>query len=156
MGQIIKMSLVLSLVLLAIVQIPLDIRFRQLSRRATAVTTVVVVVSLAVDTWLTNNIAGGVHAFLWALVIGGSYLLLHRLAPHSLGFGDVLLVLPLTLAVAYGDAYEKIESVLYWQFLAACTGTLHAVVMRVWSRKSSIPFGPHLLLSALAVLTLSL
>jgi len=83
--------------------------------------------------------------------IVATYLLAHRISITGLGFGDVLLVMPLTLAVSY----RGLEPVLYWQLLAACTGALHAVVMRVSRRESNVPFGPHLLLAALAVLVVS-
>lgn len=86
------------------------------------------------------------------LFVAGMYGLLHRTSPKSLGWGDVLLVAPLTLAVAY----VAIERVLWWQLLAAVTGALHAVAARVLGARNHVPFGPHLLFGAWLMLLLSL
>ena len=138
-------------IILSLVQIPLDLRTRTLSRRATLFATIVVVLALAVETISSESVRRLSLAAVMTLLVGVAYFLLHRLSTYALGLGDVLLVIPLTLAVSYGG----VEPVLYWQLMAACSGALHAVVMRVWRRESSIPFGPHLLLAALAVLVAS-
>ena len=147
MGRI-EAAVIGIILILSLVQIPLDFRTRTLSRRATLFATIAVLLALAVETISSESVRRLSLAAVVALVVGFVYFLLHRLSTCALGFGDVLLVIPLTFAVSYGG----VEPVLYWQLLAACSGALHAVVMRVWRRESSIPFGPHLLLAALAVL----
>ena len=150
MGRI-EAAVIGIILILSLVQIPLDFRTRTLSRRATLFATIAVVLALAVETISSESVRRLSLAAVVALFIGFVYFLLYRLSTYALGFGDVLLVIPLTLAVSYGG----VEPVLYWQLMAACSGALHAVVMRVWRRESSIPFGPHLLLAALAVLAAS-
>jgi len=41
-----------------------------------------------------------------------------------------------------------VERVLWWQLVAATTGAVHAVWVRVRSGSSHVPFGPHLLVAA--------
>ena len=150
MGRI-EAAVIGIILILSLVQIPLDLRTRTLSRRATLFATIVVVLALAVETTSSESVRRLSLATVMTLLVGVAYFLLHRLSTYALGLGDVLLVIPLTLAVSYGG----VEPVLYWQLMAACSGALHAVVMRVWRRESSIPFGPHLLLAALVVLVAS-
>ena len=137
---------------LACIQIPMDMRRGLLSRRATllAIVAMVVVISAAaiINRELTQAVLYGVVTALVASVYG----LLHRLSPRSLGWGDVLLVIPLTLAVAY----VALERMLWWQLVAATTGAVHAVWVRVRSGSSHVPFGPHLLVAAWLTLVLSI
>jgi len=151
MTSMLSTIVVCIVVALCLRQIPLDVKSRVLSRQASFIATGALVMVLASELvaigsyrWLTVGLPS-------TTLIVAAYFLVHRISPSGLGFGDVLLVMPLTLAVSYGG----VEPVLYWQLLAACSGALHAVVMRVWRRESSIPFGPHLLLAALVVLVAS-
>jgi len=82
------------------------------------------------------------------VVVTVAYALLHRVSPRSLGLDDVLLVVPLTLAVAHAN----LHLVLWWQLLAATTGAMHAVVVKRCRGRASIPFGPHPILTAWALL----
>lgn len=133
-------------------QIPLDVRRRVLSRRATGSATFAVLVVMVVDLSVTRQIERARMAFIWSLAVGGLYLSLNRVSPKSLGFGDVLLVVPLTLAVSYVAG----EYVLMWQLLAAGSAATHGLVVRVTRGMSLIPFGPHLLGAAWLVLVFSL
>jgi len=150
MGRI-EAAVIGIILILSLVQIPLDFRTRTLSRRATLFATIAVLLALVVETISSESVRRLSLAAVMTLFVGVAYFLLHRLSTYALGFGDVLLVIPLTLAVAY----RGVESMLYWQLLAACIGSVHAVMMRVWRRESGIPFGPHLLLAALVVLVAS-
>jgi prepilin signal peptidase PulO-like enzyme (type II secretory pathway) len=87
-----------------------------------------------------------------ALVMVTVYAMTHRISPSSLGWGDVLLVVPLTLAIAY----VSVERVLWWQLVAASTGAVQAGWVRVRHGRSHVPFGPHLLFAAWMVLVTSL
>lgn len=138
-------------IILSLVQIPLDIRTKVLSRKATLLTTVALLTFIGAESARAGSVRWLAAGVGMVLIIGVGYYLLHHCLPEALGFGDVLLVIPLTLAVSY----VGIEGVLHWQLLAACTGALHAIVMRLWRGQRSIPFGPHLLLAALAVLIVS-
>jgi leader peptidase (prepilin peptidase)/N-methyltransferase len=86
-----------------------------------------------------------------AALVVAVYGLLHRLSPRSLGWGDVLLVAPLGLALGYVAA----DRVAAWQLLASTTGAIHALVLQRLRGVSTIPFGPHLLVAAWLVLLVS-
>ena len=136
---------------LLIVQTPMDVRTRHLSRRATMVAVALVSLVIAVDVIGNGAVQSGGVAFGVAAVVVAVYALLHRLSPRSLGWGDVLLVAPLGLALGYVAA----DRVVVWQLLASTTGAIHALALRRIRGASGIPFGPHLLFVAWLVLLVS-
>ena len=136
---------------LLIVQAPMDVRTRHLSRRATMVAVALVSLVIAVDVIGDGVGQSGGVAFGVAAVVVAVYALLHRLSPRSLGWGDVLLVAPLGLALGYVAA----DCVVVWQLLASTTGAIHALALQRIRGASSIPFGPHLLFVAWLVLLVS-
>ena len=137
---------------LLIVQTPMDLRTRHLSRWAT-----VIAIALVSAVIMVNVVGGDVGvrsavvAVSIAAVVVAVYALLHRLSPRSLGWGDVLLVAPLGLALGYVAA----DRVAVWQLLASTTGAIHALVLRRLRGVRTIPFGPHLLVAAWLVLLVS-
>jgi prepilin signal peptidase PulO-like enzyme (type II secretory pathway) len=106
---------------------------------------------IAVDVIGNGAVESGGVAFGIAAVVVAVYALLHRLSPRSLGWGDVLLVAPLGIALGYVAA----DRVVVWQLLASTTGAIHALVLRRLRGASGIPFGPHLLFAAWLVLLVS-
>ena len=136
---------------LLIVQAPMDVCTRHLSRRATMVAVALVGVVIAVDVIGDGVGQSAVVAVSVAAVVVAVYALLHRLSPRSLGWGDVLLVAPLGLALGYVAA----DRVVVWQLLASTTGAIHALALRRIRGASGIPFGPHLLFATWLVLLVS-
>jgi leader peptidase (prepilin peptidase) / N-methyltransferase len=136
---------------LLLVQTPLDVRTRHLSRRATVIAIALVSVVIAVDVVGGVGVRSAVVAVGVAAVVMAVYALLHRLSPRSLGWGDVLLVAPLGLALGYVAA----DRVVVWQLLASTTGAIHALVLGRLRGVRTIPFGPHLLAAAWLVLLVS-
>ena len=136
---------------LACIQIPMDSRQKLLSRRATFLATVAIAVVICAATIMNRELTRAALCVVVTALVISMYGLLHRLSPRSLGWGDVLLVAPLTLAVAY----VAVERVLWWQLVAATTGAAHAVWVRVRSGSSHVPFGPHLLVAAWLMLVVS-
>ena len=137
---------------LLIVQTPLDARTRHLSRRATVIAAALVSAVIAMDVVgddVGARSAGSAVSV--AAVVVAVYALLHRLSPRSLGWGDVLLVAPLGLALGYVAA----DCVAVWQLLASTTGAIHALMLRRLRGVRTIPFGPHLLVAAWLVLLAS-
>jgi leader peptidase (prepilin peptidase)/N-methyltransferase len=106
---------------------------------------------IAMDVVGDDAVQSGGVAFGSAAVAVAVYALLHRLSPRSLGWGDVLLVAPLGIALGYVAA----DRVVVWQLLASTTGAIHALVLRRLRGASGIPFGPHLLVAAWLVLLVS-
>lgn len=134
---------------LMLVQAPLDLVTRRLYRSVTLVAsaaTLLVVVVAARD-----DISSALVALGAAVAVAAVYVVLHKVSPSSLGWGDVLLVVPLAHAVGY----VALDRVAVWQLLASVTGALHALVARRLRGTRSIPFGPHLLLTAWLVLLAS-
>jgi leader peptidase (prepilin peptidase) / N-methyltransferase len=137
---------------LLIVQTPMDLRMQHLSRRVTVIAIALVSAVIAVD--VVAGVAGVRSAVVTvgsAAVVVAAYAFLHRLSPRSLGWGDVLLVAPLGLAIGYVAA----DRVVVWQLLASTTGAIHALMLRQLRGVSTIPFGPHLLVAAWLVLLAS-
>jgi len=151
MNRLTVVALVAVVTALMMVQVPLDFRTQRLSRRATTWAVVAVAIVVAVDASASGAFAPAALSVMTAVAVVGVYWLLHLVSPRSLGWGDVLLVAPLTLAVAY----VAVERVLWWQLVAATTGAVHAVWVRVRSGSSHVPFGPHLLVAAWLILVAS-
>jgi len=151
MNQLAIVALVAVVTALMMVQVPLDFRTHRLSRRATTWATVAVAIVVAAATWVSGAVAPAVVGVMSAVVVVGAYWLLHFVSSQSLGWGDVLLVAPLTLALAY----VSVDRVLLWQLVAATSGAVHAIWARVRSGSSHVPFGPHLLVAAWLMLVVS-
>lgn len=150
-NQLTIVALLAVVTVLMVAQVPLDLRTHRLSRRATIWAAVVVSIIVVVDAWVGGAFETATLSLISAMAVIGVYLFLHHVSPRSLGWGDVLLVTPLTLAVAY----VAVERVLWWQLVAATTGAVHAVWVRVRSVSSHVPFGPHLLIAAWLMLVAS-
>jgi hypothetical protein len=151
MNRFTVVTLLVVVSVLMMVQVPLDLRTHRLSRRATTWAAVAVAIVVVADAWVSGGFAPVAVSVISAVVVAGVYWLVHRVSPQSLGWGDVLLVAPLTLAVAY----VAVERVLWWQLVAATTAAAHAVWVRIRSGSSRVPFGPHLLVAAWLMLVLS-
>jgi hypothetical protein len=76
---------------------------------------------------------------------------LHWCSPAALGWGDVLLVAPLALAVVSVRSY----SLFVWLLLASSSAAVHGLALWRRSGRSHVPFGPHLLGAAWLVLVYS-
>lgn len=137
---------------LLLLQTPLDVTTRRLSRPVTLVALAAVVSVISVDFVLHGRASADIFIFLLSLATFGAYWLTHWTSPASLGWGDVLIVLPLSLALS---AVEK-NALLTWQLLSAVFGMTHVVASRYWRSTSTIPFGPHLLGAAWLVMVFSL
>lgn len=151
MNRLTVIALVAVVTVLMMVQVPLDLRTHRLSRTATTFAGFAVGGIIAIDAVVTGAISSVGMALLVTIAVTGVYGTSHRMSPRSLGWGDVLLVAPLTLTLAY----LEVEHVLWWQLMAATTGAVHAVWVRVRSGSTHVPFGPHLLIAAWLMLVAS-
>jgi prepilin signal peptidase PulO-like enzyme (type II secretory pathway) len=86
-----------------------------------------------------------------ALAVVALFGVLQRISPRSLGWGDVLLVAPLALAVAF----VSVSQLPVWLMIAAGTAAIHGALLRWLRGKQMLPFGPHLLVAAWLVLLVS-
>lgn len=148
-----RLLLIALVSVLGLIQIPLDIRFHLLSRRATFGILVSVVVVLLSDTMLqSQSIERLSSSILVSSVVTLVYFIAHRVSPKMLGFGDVLLVTPLGLAVTYAD----LNAVLDWQLAASSTAGLHGIIAWAIGGRQTIAFGPYLIVTAWLILVLSI
>jgi len=134
---------------LMVVQAPLDLAMRRLYRSVTLIASAATLMVVGVAA--NDDVASALPAFGATVAVTAVYVVLHKVSPSSLGWGDVLLVVPLAIAVGY----VALDRVAIWQLLASATGALHALVTRRLRDTASIPFGPHLLVSAWLVLLAS-
>jgi leader peptidase (prepilin peptidase)/N-methyltransferase len=84
---------------------------------------------------------------LGGLAFGGPVLIVHVVAPSSLGFGDV------KLAAALGAALGLIEPGL--GLLALCVASAATAAVGLMRRRRSLPFGPGLVLGATIALLIA-
>jgi len=135
---------------LTVIQAPLDVVTRRLSRYATLMSLGVVFIVWVIEV-VKSARSSALRALVIALVVVTMFAALHRLSPRSLGWGDVLLVAPLALSVALVST----NGVVVWQLLASGSGAVHAIAGRFLAGNRTIPFGPHLLFGAWLVLVVS-
>lgn len=92
-------------------------------------------------------------ALLGGLVLGAAYFALFLIHPNGMGFGDVKLALSLGVALGwYGWAVLFIGA--FAGFLLGSLYGLGLIVLRRANRKTAIPFGPFMIVGALAGLLL--
>jgi prepilin signal peptidase PulO-like enzyme (type II secretory pathway) len=136
---------------LLVVQTPIDLATHRLLRLPTGVATVMVAMVYCIsllDRGLRIDVLVSWGSALAVVVLFG---VLQRISPRSLGWGDVLLVVPLALAVAF----VSVSQLPVWLMIAAGTAALHGVVLRWLRGEQMLPFGPHLLFAAWLVLLVS-
>lgn len=92
-------------------------------------------------------------ALLGGLVLGAAYFVLFLIHPNGMGFGDVKLALSLGVALGwYGWAVLFVGA--FAGFLLGSLYGLGLIVLRRANRKTAIPFGPFMIVGALAGLLL--
>jgi prepilin signal peptidase PulO-like enzyme (type II secretory pathway) len=134
-------TLLVVLTLLFLVQGPIDFLTMRLSRPVTAFAFIAAAAIVTIDAHITNSWPNAAAAWLIAAAVVAFFGILHRYTPKSLGFGDVLLVAPLALAVGYVVP----QNIALWLLLASALAALHGGARRIRRSAPMIPFGPHLL-----------
>ena len=128
---------------LTIVQTPIDLVLHRLTRPATLAALVVMLAVLGARV-ATSNLSSVAPIVIAAVSVTAAFAILHVVSPRSLGWGDVLIVAPLSLAVAAVST----SRVIPWLFLACCTAGAHGLLVRARRGERFVPFGPHLLVAA--------
>lgn len=128
---------------LTIVQTPIDLVLHRLTRPAT-LTALVVMLAVLGARVATSNLSSVAPIVIAAVSVTAAFAILHVVSPRSLGWGDVLIVAPLSLAVAAVST----SRVIPWLFLACCTAGAHGLLVRARRGERFVPFGPHLLVAA--------
>jgi leader peptidase (prepilin peptidase) / N-methyltransferase len=92
-------------------------------------------------------------ALLGGLVLGAAYFVLFLIHPNGMGFGDVKLALSLGVVLGwYG--WAVLFTGAFAGFLLGSVYGLGLIVLRRADRKTAIPFGPFMIVGALAGLLL--
>ena len=128
---------------LTIVQTPIDLVLHRLTRPATLAALVVMLAVLGARV-ATSKLSSAAPIVIAAVGVTVAFTILHVVSPRSLGWGDVLIVAPLSLAVAAVST----SRVIPWLFLACCTAGAHGLLVRARRGERFVPFGPHLLVAA--------
>jgi len=134
-------TLLVVLTLLFLVQGPFDFLTMRLSRPVTACAFIATAAIVTIDTRIANSWTNAATTWLVATAVVALFGVLHWYTPKSLGFGDVLLVAPLALAVGYVFP----QNIALWLLLASASAALHGGARRMRRSTPMIPFGPHLL-----------
>jgi hypothetical protein len=129
--------------ILSIVQTPIDLVLHRLTRPITLAALVVLVAVLCARV-ATTNVSSVAPMVIAAVSVTSAFAVLHVVSPRSLGWGDVLIVAPLSLAVAAVSS----SRVIPWLLLACCTAGAHGLLVRARHGERFVPFGPHLLVVA--------
>jgi predicted MFS family arabinose efflux permease len=125
---------------LTVLQAPLDLLTRRLSRPVTLVALVGIVAVLLLDGTISRRFDDALLAGAATTGVTCVYVLVHRAMPSALGWGDV----------------ASLEYVVMWQLAASAGAAVHGVMSRLVGAGSTIAFGPHLLLWAWLVVVLTL
>jgi leader peptidase (prepilin peptidase)/N-methyltransferase len=108
-----------------------------------------VVAALVVAAALADESVDGLRgAVLGWLVMGGFYFVMWRVGPPGLGYGDVRLSGLLALCLGY-LGWGPLLTGLYSGFLLGGATSAALIVARRVTLKTSIPFGPFMMLGAL-------
>ena len=116
------------------------------------------VAALALAMLSVDDLLGSAHAvagaFIGAVSLSAFYLLLNLISGGGMGMGDV----KLALVIGALTGYLGWEYVVGATFLAFLTGSLVSVVLMMLGRagrKSTVPFGPFMILGLYAVLPIA-
>lgn len=139
-------------VILFVVQTPIDISSHRLLRAPT-VLAIITISGVYLTAFLFEFKKSDLGVALVAsAVVCGFVWMMHRVSPRSLGWGDVLLVIPLVLAVSF----IEISLVAHWLLLASTSAAVHGLWRWCIQRVRVIPFGPHLIGAACLVIAIHL
>lgn len=108
-----------------------------------------VVALLLVVAGVVDRDAGEIWgAFVGWVVMGGFYVLMWRLGPRGLGYGDVRLSGLLALCLGF-EGWGEMVTGLYAGFFLGGISSLVLVMTRRVTFKTAIPFGPFMMLGTL-------
>jgi len=136
---------------LFVVQGVLDATTHRLSRPVTWMAIIGTMGLVTVRATNERNWIGVFGVVFVAAIVVVLFWIMHWRSAESLGFGDVLLVAPLSLLL--GSVNPRL--VMFWLALSSVTGALHGVIARRLRKERRIPFGPHLLFGAWLLLMIS-
>ncbi|MEG3615966.1 A24 family peptidase [Isoptericola haloaureus] len=129
-----------------------DRRTHRLPDAVTYPTTAVVGALLALAALVDGDAAPLLRAAAGAIVLGGTYLLLHLVNRSGLGLGDVKLAVLLGLVTCW-FGWSPLWATAVLPFLLGGTVAIVLLVARRATRSTAIAFGPFMLAGAAVALT---
>lgn len=132
---------------LLVSQVTIDITAHRLMRLPTVFCTVVVCLGLWYRELTSGSLFTAAHTTASSLVVPTIFGLCALKRPQNLGLGDVLIAIPLSMAVASVGVWL----LPWWVLGASASGSIHGAFVKLRGRRT-VPFGPHLLLWAWLVL----
>ncbi len=106
-------------------------------------------VFLTLDSFTHHNLSRLNHAFIASIALGGFYWIVNFLSKGGMGMGDV----KLATSIGLFCGYISMSTVYVASMISFALGSLVGVVLIVAkkaSRKSALPFGPFMLMGAIA------
>lgn len=103
---------------------------------------------------LRSDAHGVLMGFLGLLLLGGGYLLITLISAGSMGMGDVKLAGVLGLNLGYYSLPSLFFATVL-TFVLATGWVIGGMAVRKLTLKSAVPFGPFMLVGALAVLLMA-
>lgn len=104
---------------------------------------------LALDAFAHHNLSRLNHAFIASIALGGFYWIVNFLSKGGMGMGDV----KLATSIGLFCGYISISTVYIASMIGFAAGSLVGVALiavKRANRKSALPFGPFMLLGAIA------
>lgn len=132
-----------------------DLREHRLPNRWVLALTVIVLPSLAIASWLAEDLGMLVGALLGGLAMSAIYLAIALISPRSMGMGDVKLAFPLGALVGW-FGWEAWFLALFGAFLIGGLAALVLMLMRRAGARTQLAFGPAMIAAALIVAGLAL
>ncbi len=108
---------------------------------------------VALTGWLAPDSGSVLRAVLGGAVLGAIFGLLALLTPRNMGWGDVKLVVSVGILLGF-ISWSALLLGLIAAFVLGALVSIVGIVVRRWSLKSAIPFGPFLLAGCWLVLVL--
>jgi leader peptidase (prepilin peptidase)/N-methyltransferase len=102
---------------------------------------------LGIACWSERDGAAAVRSVAGAALLWGFYRLLHLVYPAGMGYGDVRLAGLLGLYLSW-LGWDELVVGAFFAFLVGGLGGAAQIALRKVSLKSSIPFGPYMLVGA--------
>ena len=132
----------------------IDLREKRLPNRLTLPSYPIVAALIALAALADGGWPAAGRAALGAVVLLAVYAVLHVVNPAGLGMGDVKLAGPLGALLAW-QSWSALLWGTFAAFLLTAVVGLALIALRKAGRKSSLPFGPFMLLGAWIVLLLA-
>lgn len=149
-----RLAVVVWIGLFAVALGTVDLRHHRLPDALTLPGMVVTAGILLITEWTASDAGSLTGAVLAAVVWAGAFAMIAAVTPANMGWGDVKLVVSLGAATGYLSAATTLLAVCAAFVLAAVVAII-GIIVRSWTARSAIAFGPFLLAGSWLALLLA-